>query len=213
MYNQKYLFHCCYIPLEFNYSSVDFWLRPHQWCQAVGTPLRHFHQWVMNCCLQIEAKMPSRSSVSIKFPIHLWPTHVDRACVFLQLRILQFLSLKRIWGNSINCFRKEKSPNCSAMLVINFSTKWIYLESSCFYFLKHDSENVKFRLNDMFENIKLFLKSDQIKSRPDMFFSLQFYIQVVEVLHYVSQKSNSFPFFIIGFFTFCWLSAKKKFPS
>jgi len=29
----------------------------------------------------------------------------------------------------------------------------------------------------MFENIKLLLKSDQIKSRPSMFFSLQFYIQ------------------------------------
>jgi len=33
--------------------------------------------------------------------------------------------------------------------------------------------------------------SDQIKG--SMFLSLQFYIQVVEVLHYVSQKSNSFP--------------------
>ena len=43
--------------------------------------------------------------------------------------------------NSINCFRKEKSSNCSAMLVINFSIKWIYLESSCFYFPKNDSEN------------------------------------------------------------------------
>ena len=41
-----------------------------------------------------------------------------------------------------------------------------------------------FSLNDMFENMKLFLKrassNDQIKST--MFFSLQFYIQVVEVL-------------------------------
>jgi len=52
----------------------------------------------------------------------------------------------------------------------------------------------KFGLNDMFENMKLFLKrassNDQIKS--GMFLSLQFYIQVVEVLHYV-QKSNSLP--------------------
>jgi len=31
-----------------------------------------------------------------------------------------------------------------------------------------------------------------------MLFSLQFHIQVVEVLYYVSQKSNSFPFFIIS---------------
>jgi len=58
----------------------------------------------------------------------------------------------------------------------------------------------KFALNDMFENIKCFLKrahsSDYIKSST--FSSLQFYIQVVEVLHYVSQKSNSFPSFIIS---------------
>jgi len=48
----------------------------------------------------------------------------------------------------------------------------------------------KFGLNDMFENMKLFLKrassSDQIKS--SMFFSLQFYIQFVEVLHYVAKN-------------------------
>ena len=52
----------------------------------------------------------------------------------------------------------------------------------------------------MFENTELFLErasgSDQIKS--SMFFSLQFYIHVVEVLHCVSQKSNNFPFFMIS---------------
>jgi len=52
----------------------------------------------------------------------------------------------------------------------------------------------------MLEYIKRFLKrahsSDQIKSKT--FFSLQFYIQVVEVLRYVSQKSDSFSFFIIS---------------
>jgi len=50
-------------------------------------------------------------------------------------------------------------------------------------------------LNDMFEDTKIFLKrassSGQIES--SMFFSLQFYIQVIEAVHYVSQKSNSFP--------------------
>jgi len=30
-----------------------------------------------------------------------------------------------------------------------------------------------------------------------MFFSLKFYIQVVEVLHYVSQKFNSFPYYFL----------------
>ena len=43
-----------------------------------------------------------------------------------------------------------------------------------------------------------------------MFFSLQFYIQVVEVLHYVSQKSNSFLFFIIGFLHIFLTSRKNK---
>ena len=58
----------------------------------------------------------------------------------------------------------------------------------------------KFVLKDMLEYIKRFLKrahsSDQIKSTTC--FSLQFYIQVVEVLHYVSQKCNSFSFFIFS---------------
>jgi len=48
----------------------------------------------------------------------------------------------------------------------------------------------KFVLNDMFENMKLFLKwassSDQIKS--SMFFSLQVYIEFVEVLHCVTKN-------------------------
>jgi len=52
----------------------------------------------------------------------------------------------------------------------------------------------------MFENTELRLEgassSDQIKS--SMFFSLQFYIHVVDVLHCVSQKSSSFLFFIIS---------------
>jgi len=76
----------------------------------------------------------------------------------------------------------------------------------------------KFGLNDMFENMKLFLKrassNDQIKS--SMFFSLQFYIEVVEVLHYVSQKSISF---LLSFakkvenaltFLHIWLTSRKK---
>ena len=71
------------------------------------------------------------------------------------------------------------------MLIINFSINWKYLESSCFYFLQMPRKMTNFGLNDIFENMKLFLKrassSDQIKS--SIFFSLQFYIQVVEVLH------------------------------
>jgi len=61
-------------------------------------------------------------------------------------------------------------------------------------------KTTKLVLKDMLEYIKRFLKrahsSDQIKSST--FFFLQFYIEVVEVLHYVSQKSKSFPFFIIS---------------
>jgi len=32
---------------------IEFWLRPHQWCQAAGAPLHHLHQWMMGRCLQI----------------------------------------------------------------------------------------------------------------------------------------------------------------
>jgi len=77
----------------------------------------------------------------------------------------------------------------------------------------------KFGFNEMFENMKLFLKrassSDQIKS--SVFFSLQFYIQFVEVLHYVvknptvslyhSLKKLKMPSL---FFTFGWLPFKNK---
>jgi len=43
----------------------------------------------------------------------------------------------------------------------------------------------KFVLNDLFEDIKLFLErvSSSDQSKSSMFFSLKFYIQVVEVLH------------------------------
>jgi len=64
----------------------------------------------------------------------------------------------------------------------------MYLEPSCFYFPQMPRKITMFLLNDMFQNIKLFLKrassSNQMKSI--MIFSLQYYIQVVEVLQYVS---------------------------
>ena len=82
----------------------------------------------------------------------------------------------------------------------------------------------KFVLMDMLEYIKCFLKtassSDQIKKST--FFSLQFSIQVIEVLHYVSQKSNSIPFLIfpkkaentLAFLHILLTSCEKtKFPS
>jgi len=54
----------------------------------------------------------------------------------------------------------------------------------------------KFVLNDLLEEIKFFLKrassSDQIRS--SMFFSLQFYIQVAEVLTLCQPKIQQFPF-------------------
>jgi len=72
------------------------------------------------------------------------------------------------------CFRKEKSPKCSTMLVINFPVNCILLDSTCFYFPQMPPKMTKFVLNDMFEDTKLFLErvsnSDQIKS--SMFFSL-----------------------------------------
>jgi len=54
------------------------------------------------------------------------------------------------------------------MLIINFSVSWINLESSCFCFPQMPRKMTKFVLNDLFEDIKLFLEkassTDQIKS-------------------------------------------------
>jgi len=75
-------------------------------------------------------------------------------------------------------FSKSKSPNRSTMLVINFSISWIYLESSCFYFPQMPRKMTKFVLNDLFEDIKLFLQrarsNDQIKSTRLCFSSWSF---------------------------------------
>jgi len=69
--------------------------------------------------------------------------------------------------------------NISAIFLLSFSEmpRQIIFSSMSF-------KPTKFGLNDMFENMKLFLKSsDQINS--SMLFSLQVYIQVFDTLHYV----------------------------
>ena len=111
--------------------------------------------------------MPSRPPVPIKISTSL-SVHTC-ACVFLlQLRIRSCLSLKRVLRKEQQLFSKRKSSNCSTMLVINFSIRWIYLISSCFYFTQIPRKMTKFVLNDLFEDIKLFLEransSDQTKS-------------------------------------------------
>jgi len=139
--------------------------------------------------------MPSRALLLVKFPRHLRSTHVHVAFCFSWEFGLMSVTKK---GYEERVFSNEKSPNCSTILVINFSINWIYLESTCLHYPQMPRKMTKFVLNDLFEEIKLFLErassSNQIKS--SMYFSLQFYIQVVEVLHYVSQIFNSFPFFI-----------------
>ena len=100
-----------------------------------------------------------------KFPLHLRCTHVHVSFASVENSVMSVT--KGFWGKSSNWFSKRKSPNCSTMLVINFSISWIYLESY-FYFPQLPRKMTKFVLNDMFEDIKLFLErtssSDQIKS-------------------------------------------------
>ena len=59
---------------------------------------------------------------------------------------------------------EERAATVFEKKVVNFSVSWIKLESFCFYF----PQMTKFVLNDLFEDIKLFLEkassSDQIKS-------------------------------------------------
>ena len=109
------------------------------------------------------------------------------------------------------------------MLVISFSISWIYQESSWFYFPQMPRKMTKFVLNDLFEDIKIFLErassSDQLKS------SLVGCVFLLEVLHssrwgatLCQPKIQQFPFLYHFlkklkmpqlFFTFCWHPAKK----
>jgi len=59
-------------------------------------------------------------------------------------------------------FSKRKSPNCSKMLVINFSISWIYLESSCLYFPEMPRKMTKFVSNDLFEDLNFFWKGQVV---------------------------------------------------
>jgi len=121
--------------------------------------------------------MPSRAPVPIN--ISTWCSVHTCACVFLlQLRIRQCLSLKRVLRKEQQLLSKRKSPNCSTVLVINFSISWIYLESSCFYFPLMPRKMTKFVLKDLFEE-NVFWKGHVlvIKERVVGF------VFLVEVLH------------------------------
>jgi len=213
-----------YFTAAFHWNSVtsipdEFWLRPHpvvSSCRSSAPPPSSVNDELL---LTYISENTQQSPVTIKFPLHLWSTHVDASFASFENSVMS--GIEKGFEETAATVLETKSPNCLAMLLINFSINWKYLESSCFYFPQNDSENDyrKFVLNDMFENITLFLKransSDQIKS--SMFFSSQFYIQVFEVLHYVSQKSNRFLYHFLKtlkipqvFFTYCWLPAKKQ---
>ena len=104
----------------------------------------------------------------MKFPLHLWSAHEHASFVSMENSVMS--GTEKGFEETAATILETKSPNCLAMLVINYSINWKYLESSCFYFPQNGSENDyrKFVLNDMFENIIVFLKransSDQIKS-------------------------------------------------
>ena len=89
-------------------------------------------------------------------------------CLFASVENSVMPVSKKGFEEEQQLFSKRKSPNCSTMLVINFTISWIYLESSCFYFPQIHQKMTEFVLNDLFEDVKLFLErassSDQIKS-------------------------------------------------
>ena len=146
-------------------------------------------------------EMPSRVPVPIKISTSS-SVHTCECDFLLQLKIQWCLSLKRVLRKEQQLFSKIKSPNCSIMLVINFSISWIYLESSCFCFTHILQKITNFVLNDLSEDIKLFLErasSDgQIKSSRLCFSPWSFTFKSLQELHYVSQNLNSFIFFIIS---------------
>jgi len=102
--------------------------------------------------------MSSTAPAPIKFPLHLWYIHVH----------VSFASVENsVEERTATVFDKKKRQT-AAMLIINFSINGTYLESSCFYFPQIPRKVIKFGFNEIFENMKLFLKrassSDQIKS-------------------------------------------------
>jgi len=182
--------------VEIQLIPVAFWPRSHQWCQAARVRCTTFISKCNEWWLPRYISEAQQAPALIKFPLHLQSTYVHVSFCF-SWEFGNVCHLKGFWGKRSNCFRKEKLPNCLTVLVINFSINWIYQESSCFYFPQLPWKMSV--LNEVFEDIKVFLErtssSDQNKSTPCSFTfkSLRCY-----VLHYVSQKFNSFPFFIIS---------------
>jgi len=110
--------------------------------------------------------MPSRAPAPIKFPLHLWSTHVHVSFAPVENSVMS-VTEKGFEERAASVFEKKRRQT-AAMLPINFSINWLYLESSCFYFPQMRRKMTKSVLNDMFEDINIFLKrvssSDQIKS-------------------------------------------------
>ena len=111
-------------------------------------------------------KVPSRAPVLIKFALHPWSTHVHVSFGSVENSVMS-LSIEGFEEKAATVFKK-KSRQSLPVLIIIFSINWLYLESSCFYFPQMRRKMTKSVLNDMFEDINIFLKrvssSDQIKS-------------------------------------------------
>ena len=141
---------------------VEFWSRPHQWCQAAGAPLPHRHQWMqwmMGRCLQTSEdaqKSCGTYKISTTSLVHTC------ACVFcFSWEFGNVCHRKGFWEKSSNCFRREKTPKCG---------------------------NIDNQLFNKLNISGVFL----LLLSPNARHSKGWDIQVVEVLHYVSQKSNRF---------------------
>jgi len=77
--------------------------------------------------------MPSRAPEPIKVSLHLWSTHANVSFASVENSVMQAMPLKTgVRAQALSS--KRKHTKLSTVLVINFSTSWICMESSCFYF-------------------------------------------------------------------------------
>jgi len=74
--------------------------------------------------------MPSRAPVPIRFPLHLWFTHVHVSLASVENSVMS-VTEKGFEEKAATVF-EEKRCEIAAMLIINLTINSIYLESSCF---------------------------------------------------------------------------------
>ena len=64
-------------------------------------------------------QIPSKAPVPIKFPLHLWSTHVHASFASIENSVMS--GTEKGFEETAATVLETKSPNCLTMLVINFS--------------------------------------------------------------------------------------------